>query len=53
MRYVAMDFETGNSYYTSACSIGLAYYEDDQLVGTETFLIRPPDSVGKFHWYNV
>ena len=40
MRYVAMDFETGNSYYTSACSIGLAYYEDDQLVGTETFLLR-------------
>lgn len=53
MRYVAMDFETGNSYYTSACSIGLAYYEDNQLTGTETFLIRPPESVGKFHWYNV
>ena len=53
MRYVAMDFETGNGYYTSACSIGLSYYEDDQLVGSESFLIRPPDSVGKFHWYNV
>lgn len=53
MKYVAMDFETGNAYYTSACSIGLAYYEDSCLVGRETFLIRPPDSVGKFHWYNV
>ncbi len=53
MRYVAMDFETGNGYYTSACSIGLSYYEDDKLVGSESFLIRPPDAVGKFHWYNV
>lgn len=53
MRYVAMDFETGNGYYTSACSVGLTYYEDQTLVGQETFLIRPPDAVGKFHWYNV
>lgn len=53
MKYVAMDFETGNGYYTSACSIGLSYYEDTKFVGSETFLIRPPDSVGKFHWYNV
>lgn len=53
MRYVAMDFETGNGYYISACAIGLAYYEDDHLVGQEAFLIRPPESVGKFHWYNV
>lgn len=53
MRYVAMDFETGNGYYTSACAIGLSYYEDHVLVGSESFLIRPPESVGKFHWYNV
>ncbi len=53
MRYVAMDFETGNGYYTSACSIGLSYYEDHELVGSESFLIRPPDEVGKFHWYNI
>lgn len=53
MRYVAMDFETGNGDYTSACSIGLSYYEDNRLVGSESFLICPPDSVGKFHWYNV
>ena len=48
-----MDFETGNGYYTSACAIGLSYYEDHVLVGSESFLIRPPESVGKFHWYNV
>ncbi len=53
MRYAAMDFETGNGCYTSACSIGLSYYEDDTRVGSESFLIRPPDEVGKFHWYNV
>lgn len=53
MKYVAMDFETGNGYYISACSVGLTYYEDDRRIRSETFLIRPPDSVGKFHWYNV
>lgn len=53
MKYVAMDFETGNAFLVSACSIGLSYYEDDRLVGSESYLIKPPDSVGKFHWYNV
>lgn len=53
MRYVAMDFETGNGDYISACSIGLSYYEDMQFLGSESFFIQPPDCVGKFHWYNV
>ena len=53
MKYIAMDFEIGNALYISACSIGLSYYEDDKLLRTETYLIRPPASVGKFHWYNV
>lgn len=53
MKYVAMDFETGNSFLVSACSIGLSYYEDDRLIRSETYLIKPPESVGKFHWYNV
>ena len=48
-----MDFETGNGAYTSACAIGLTYYEDDTAVDSESFLICPPESVGKFHWYNV
>ena len=53
MKYVALDFETGNGYYTSACSVGLTYYEDDRVIRSESFLIRPPESVGKFHWYNI
>lgn len=53
MKYVAMDFETGNAFLVSACSIGLSYYEDNRLLRSETYLIRPPESVGKFHWYNV
>lgn len=53
MKYVAMDFETGNAFLVSACSIGLSYYEDDRLIRSETYLIKPPESVGKFHWYNV
>lgn len=53
MKYIALDFETGNAFLVSACSIGLSYYEDDRLIRSETFLIQPPESVGKFHWYNV
>lgn len=53
MRYVALDFETGNAYYTSACSVGVAVFEDHRIVNQYVRLIRPPESVGAFHWYNV
>lgn len=53
MKYTAIDFETGNAYYTSACSIGVSVFEDGQMIRQYVHLIRPPASVGKFHWYNV
>lgn len=53
MKYTAIDFETGNGYYTSACSIGVSVFEDGALIRQYVRLIRPPDSVGAFHWYNV
>lgn len=53
MKYTALDFETGNAYYTSACSVGLSVFEDDRLLRQSVHLIRPPESVGPFHWYNV
>lgn len=53
LRYLAMDFETGNHKYTSACALGLSYYEDHEFISSKSFLIRPPDDIGNFHWYNV
>lgn len=53
MNYTAIDFETGNAYYTSACSIGVSVFENNQPVRQYVRLIRPPDEVGQFHWYNV
>lgn len=53
MKYTALDFETGNAFYTSACSVGLSVFEDAQLLRQSVHLIRPPASVGAFHWYNV
>lgn len=53
MKYVAMDFETGNGSFASACSVGVSVFEDFELVRHSVYLIRPPASVGKFHWGNV
>lgn len=53
MKYVAMDFETGNASPLSACSVGISVFEDQTLVRNEVRLIRPPAEVGKFHWGNI
>lgn len=53
MNYTAIDFETGNAYYTSACSIGVSVFEHNEPVRQYVRLIQPPESVGSFHWYNV
>lgn len=53
MRYVALDFETGNASPLSACALGASIFEDDVLVREQVSLIRPPAGVRKFHWGNV
>ena len=53
MRYLALDFETGNASPLSACALGASVFEDNQLVDEKISLIRPPECVGKFHWGNV
>ncbi len=53
MNYTAIDFETGNAYYTSACSIGVSVFKGNQPARRYVRLIRPPESVGAFHWYNI
>ena len=53
MRYLALDFETGNASPLSACALGASVFEDNQLVDEKISLIRQPECVGKFHWGNV
>ena len=53
MRYVALDFETGNASPLSACALGSSIFEDGALVREQESLIKPPAGVGKFHWGNV
>lgn len=53
MKYVALDFETGNASPLSACSLGIAVFEGSQLVRQEVSLIKPPVCIGHFHWGNI
>lgn len=42
MDFVAIDFETANDNYDSACSIGIAAVQDKKIVETQYYLIQPP-----------
>ena len=44
MRYLALDFETGNASPLSACALGASVFEDNQLVDEKISLIRPPEN---------
>jgi DNA polymerase-3 subunit epsilon len=44
MKYVAIDFETANNESISACSVGLAKFENGELLDTYYSLINPPSS---------
>ncbi len=40
MKLIAIDFETANSSLCSACSLGLAIYDDGEIVDSYSFLIK-------------
>lgn len=40
--FVAIDFETATRSWASACSVGLAFVKDMQVIGSFHQLIRPP-----------
>ena len=42
MDFIAIDFEIANADMASACSIGLAYVENNSIIKEEYFLIKPP-----------
>lgn len=41
LNFVAIDFETANSNYSSICQIGLAFFENGELVKEESQIIDP------------
>lgn len=47
MRYIAIDFETANEKRNSACSIGIAVYENYKLKDEKYWLIKPPEMIFK------
>ena len=40
--FIAIDFETANSSMGSACSMGLAFVLNNEIVDTKYYLIQPP-----------
>ncbi|MCZ7381123.1 MAG: exonuclease domain-containing protein [Candidatus Methanoperedens sp.] len=43
MDFVAIDFETANEKRNSVCELGVAIVEDDKIVESKSWLIRPPE----------
>jgi len=48
MRFAAIDFETANYRHASVCAVGLAIFEDGQLVDSLYRLVHPPRGCGWF-----
>ena len=53
MDFVAIDVETANSHAGSICSVGLAFVEGGQVVGTTGLLTRPPSPFDYFESFTV
>ncbi|MFO1438742.1 MAG: 3'-5' exonuclease [Verrucomicrobiaceae bacterium] len=48
MKIIAIDFETANYSPLSACALGLAIFEDQELISSPYWLIKPPKGYGWF-----
>lgn len=48
MKILAIDFETANHSPLSACALGLALFEDGELIASHYWLIKPPKGHGWF-----
>lgn len=51
MDFVAIDFETATSSYTSLCSMGICVVEDNKVVDRQEILIKPVPF--EFNDYNI
>ena len=54
MNFVTIDFETANNMPQSACSIGLAKFDEEgKVVDTFYSLIKPPKNYDYFYSRNI
>lgn len=53
LNFVAIDFETANSYRGSPCAVGLVRVRDGKPVDERYWLIRPPEQVDYFDGFNT
>ena len=53
LSFVAIDFETANSFRGSPCAVGLARVRDGAVVATARWLIRPPAAYDHFDGFNM
>lgn len=51
--FVAIDFETANSFRGSPCAVGLARVRDGVVVETASSLMRPPSGYDHFDPWNI
>ncbi len=51
--FIAIDFETANSFRGSPCSVGLVRVRGNQAVDARHWLIRPPQGVDQFDPWNT
>jgi DNA polymerase-3 subunit epsilon len=49
MNLACLDFETANHSRVSICAVGVAVFEDGQLIESLHWLVRPPQGHGWFH----
>jgi DNA polymerase III subunit epsilon len=51
--FIAIDYETANNDYRSACSLGVSIVENGKVVETFESLIQPPKEFSEFDPFNV
>lgn len=48
MKFVSIDFETANYSPVSMCAVGMAVFEDGNMIENPYWLVRPPKGYGWF-----
>ena len=51
--WVAIDFETANSFRGCPCAVGMAAVEEGRVVDRFTTLIQPPEAYSHFDGFNI
>lgn len=51
--FTAIDFETANRSFASACAVGVVRVEDGQVADTQYSLLRPPPGHDHFEPGNI